>query len=292
VKEDRSPAAKEASKVIRWNLHTHTTESDGDLSIGSLVRQAASEDLLGIAVTDHFPYPYRGPETVDWKVSREQLDQRLKRLEVLRANEDHLVILRGVEVEFTEPLSLLEGALRGLEVDFVLGGVHVLDRWMVDWSEAEFLRAEEFFGSLKTAILRYFEAAAELAESGLVDCLAHIDLVKKYNHRQRHFKQNSSWYVDAAVACLERVAEAGVAIELNTSGLRKPVEEMYPVGWLLRRAAELGIEVTVGTDLHRADEGVTAGLDQAELALREAGYESYLIFKDRKRREVELGGRR
>jgi len=278
--------------VIRWNLHTHTTESDGDLGVGGLVRQAASEGLLGIAVTDHFPYPYRGPETVDWKVSRERLIQLLERLERLRANEDQLVILKGLEVEFTEPLGSLERALRGLDVDFVLGSVHVLGRWIVDWSEAEFLRAKEFFGSLKKAILRYFEAAAELSESGLVDCLAHMDLVKKYNRGQRHFNQTSSWYVDAAEDCLERIAKAGVAVELNTGGLGMPVGEMYPARWLLRRAAELGIGVTVGTDLHKGEEGVTAGLDQAELALREAGYQSYLIFKNRKRREIQLDRRR
>ncbi len=56
----------------------------------------------------------------------------------------------------------------------------------------------------------------------------------------------------------------------------------------MRRAADLGIEVTVGTDLHGADESVTRGLKEAEAALKAAGYESYLIFKKRKRIEVRL----
>jgi len=267
----------------------HTTDSDGELTVAELARRAVDGGLLGIAVVDHFPYPDRDPKTVDWRLSRDQLVRRLERLKRLSENEDRLIILRGIEVEFMEPLDPLERSLEGLDVDFVLGAVHVLGRWMLDWSEAEFLRAGEFFGGLETAIQRYFDAVAELAESGLVDCMAHLDLVKKYNPGQRHFRQTSGWYVDAANRCLDRIAEAGVSIELNTGGLaRHPIGEMYPSGWLLRRAADLGVPVTVGTDLHGADEGVTAGLDQAELALREAGYESYLIFKNRRREEVRL----
>jgi len=276
-------------ELIRWNLHTHTTDSDGELSASDLARRAVDEGFLGIAVTDHYPYPDRDPETLDWKLSRDQLVRRLERLKRLSENEGRLIILRGIEVEFMEPLDPLERSLEGLDVDFVLGAVHVLGHWMLDWSEAEFLRAGEFFGSLETAIRRYFDAVAELAESGLVDCLAHLDLVKKYNPGQRHFSQRSGWYVDAAKMCLDRIAEAGVSIELNTGGLtRHPTGEMYPSGWLLRRAADLGVEVTVGTDLHGADEGVAEGLDQAELGLREAGYQSYFIFKNRRREEVRL----
>jgi hypothetical protein len=52
----------------------------------------------------------------------------------------------------------------------------------------------------------------------------------------------------------EALAETGVAIEINTSGLRKGGPEPFPAGGLLRRCMAAGVPVTYGSDSHRPSE--------------------------------------
>jgi len=269
--------------LIRWNLHSHTVASDGELTADELLRRASEEGLDGMAVTDHYPYPCY-PITwceVDWAASQRALEQQCDDLDALRGSHSGLTVIAGAEVEFLDELDLLGNGLRNLDLDFVLGGVHLIGRWALDWSEDEFLKGRDYFGTLESAFARYFEAVGKLADSGLVDSIAHLDVVKKYNVSERHFSERSLWYRDLVDKCLRRIANAGVAMEVSTAGLRRPVGALYPSDWILSEARDLGIWVTVGTDHHKADEKVTAGLDRAEEALRAAGYESYLVFKKR-----------
>jgi histidinol-phosphatase (PHP family) len=47
--------------------------------------------------------------------------------------------------------------------------------------------------------------------------------------------------------------DTGTALEINTSGLRHPVQETYPSSAIVARFHELGgRRVTIGTDAHRA----------------------------------------
>lgn len=276
--------------LIRWNLHSHTVVSDGELTADELLRRASEEGLDGVAVTDHYPYPCY-PITwgeVDWAASHKALAQQRDELKVLRRIYPGLTVIAGAEAEFLEELDLLENGLRSLDLDFVLGGVHLIGRWALDWSEEEFLKCRDLFGSLESAFTRYFEAVGKLADSGLVDSIAHLDVIKKYNAGERHFSERSRWYRELVDRCLRRIANTGVAMEVSTAGFRRPVRALYPSDWILREAKDLGIRVTVGTDHHKMDEKITTGLDRAEEALRAAGYESYLVFDKRRPTSINL----
>ncbi|MGQ9514957.1 MAG: histidinol-phosphatase [Thermoproteota archaeon] len=276
--------------MIRWTLHTHTIVSDGELTEEELMRYALEEGLDGFAITDHFPYPIYPTASlgIDWTTSHRALTLQIKSIEYLRSRYPGLVVLTGAEVEYVDGLSMLERWLQDLDLDFVLGGVHLLDGWAVDWSKEEFLKGKDHFGSFEFAFERYFDAVAEFAESGIVDSIAHIDLVKKYNAEECYFSEGFAWYRSLVETCLQRIAKTNVAIEVSTAGLRKPVRAIYPSDWILCKAKELGIQVTVGTDVHKKDEKVGTDLDIAEKSLREAGYEEYLIFRERKPEKVSL----
>ena len=73
---------------------------------------------------------------------------------------------------------------------------------------------------------RYFEWLAEVARSGLFDILAHPDLVKIWGDARPAPERDPRHYYEPVV---EAVAEAGIAVEVSTAGLRKPVGEIYPV---------------------------------------------------------------
>ena len=79
----------------------------------------------------------------------------------------------------------------------------------------------------------------------------------------------------AAAAALRAIKAAGVAIELNTAGWRKPVGEAYPAPDLLAQAAALGIPLAFGSDAHHpADVGADFG--RAATLARECGYAGVL----------------
>ncbi|MBC7105899.1 MAG: histidinol-phosphatase, partial [Firmicutes bacterium] len=78
-----------------------------------------------------------------------------------------------------------------------------------------------------------------------------------------------------------------VCVEVNTAGLRHPVQEIYPTEEFLALCRAHRVPVCLGSDAHRpADVG--AGLEQAVALLREVGYREIALFRRRRRILREL----
>ena len=196
------------------------------------VDSARARGLSDIAFTDHDRY-HAG---VDFEVL-----QRLR-----EANPD-VQIRAGIELD-NDPVHSAAGRRwveqHWDELDFVLGSVHFLDRpdQMFD-SVPE--GAAQFAGrAIDEIYADYFRRVREMAASGLVDCLAHIDLVKIHGHRP------SGDVRALAEETLDFIAARGLAIELSTAGWRKPVGELYPSDSLIELAMEKGIPLTTASDAH------------------------------------------
>jgi histidinol-phosphatase (PHP family) len=83
------------------------------------------------------------------------------------------------------------------------------------------------------------------------------------------------------------VAEAGIAIEINTAGLFKDVQEMYPALEFLTLARSAGIPLTINSDAHAPHEVGRAFPEAVQLA-RAAGYSELVRFARRTRTVVKL----
>src|SRR5207249_3890313 len=92
---------------------------------------------------------------------------------------------------------------------------------------------------------RYFSAVAELARSGTIDVLAHLDLAKIFGRRPSVDLRRQLYDETAG-----EIAAAGVSVEISTAGLRKPVGELYPDPELLSACVRRGIGVTLASDAH------------------------------------------
>jgi histidinol-phosphatase (PHP family) len=90
----------------------------------------------------------------------------------------------------------------------------------------------------------YFRRIREIAATGLVDCLSHLDLIKIHGHRP------NSPIGDLIAETLDFIAARGLAIELSTAGWRKPVNELYPSDEIIRLAVEKKIPFTTASDAH------------------------------------------
>jgi histidinol-phosphatase (PHP family) len=160
----------------------------------------------------------------------------------------------------------------------VIGSVHFIGDWGFD-NPAEVNRYAEW--DISELYGKFFTLEIKAAESGLFDIMAHIDLIKKFGHRPSC--DLSRLYADVA----EAMARAGVAIELSTAGLRKPVQEVYPNPALLRECAARGIPLVISSDAHAPGE-VAWGFSEAREAAMQAGYRHLVRFEGRRRFAVDL----
>lgn len=190
----------------------------------------------------------------------------------------------GIEADYIRGAEdRIANLLEARSFDYVIGSVHFVgdgsidqDRWDV-WKIAE--RDPEVVWS------RYFEHLAEAARSGLYDTLAHPDLVKVWGRGRPTPVGDLRRFYEPAV---EAIAEAGVAVEVSTAGLRKPVAELYPAHGFAEMCVEAKVPFTLSSDAHEP-EIVGYAYDQAIEFMTDLGIDEICVFEGRERRTEALG---
>ena len=82
--------------------------------------------------------------------------------------------------------------------------------------------------------------------------------------------------------------DAGVAMEVSTAGLRKPVGEIYPARAMLEMAVDAGIPIALSSDAHRPEQ-LAFAYDAAVEVLTDCGVKEIAVFEKRGRRMEPLG---
>jgi histidinol-phosphatase (PHP family) len=189
----------------------------------------------------------------------------------------------GIEMDFVAGREdLIADLLAGHEFDYVVGSVHFLADGAVDHDVFDIWSHD---GDPDRVWRRYFEALAEAARSGLFDVLAHPDLIKYWGDRRPRPERDPRFYYEPAV---EAIAESGIAVEVSTAGLRKPVREIYPAPELAEMCVEAGAAFSLSSDAH-VPEDVGYEYERAVAAMREWGIGEIAVFERRQRRMEELG---
>lgn len=235
---------------------------------------AEQRGLKGIIVTCHNPIP--GGWSAGVRMAPEELDTYVALVERARQAWAGRVDVRlGMESDFVPGMERWLEKLHGSRpFHHVLGSVHPQ---VPDYQTLYF--EGDWFEYQKT----YFEHIAMAAESGFFDTMAHPDLIK--NLAPHEWKLERIW--PSILRTLDRVAEAGCAMEINTSGVNKTVPEMNPGPAILREMAQRKIPVVIGADAH-VPERVGDGYEEAMDLLEEAGYEKISYFLERVRHEIDL----
>jgi histidinol-phosphatase (PHP family) len=260
----RSPTVPKETDVHLPDYHTHTVRC-GHASghPGEYVEAALAKGLMAIGVADHIPLlPERVPEL---SMHACELGDYVAEVQGLKAGFPDFVLL-GIEADYRpHTVSELRSLLDSHPFDYVIGSVHHLGTWGFDdprqmegYSERE----------IDDVWVEYFELVGDAAESGLFTILGHLDLVKKFGYRPT---RTLDVELDRLV---DRVARAGVLVEINTAGLYRPVGEAYPTLDILRRLCEAGVAITFGSDAHQPRE-VGRDFDHAAGLAQAAGYTEF-----------------
>ena len=260
------------------DYHTHTPlcrHAVGEPE--EYARRALAVGVTELGFSDHSPMP---PDyDPDWRMTIDEYGRYVGMVERCRAAFPQLSIKLGLEADYhpgTE--AFVAKILREHPFDYVIGSVHYLGDWGFDNPEL----AGRFEGRDVGALYeQYFGLVTALAGTGLYDILGHPDLIKKFGHRP------SRDWAGLERRALEAVAKAGMALDVNTSGLRRPAKEIYPRLTMLRSAREMGIGITFGSDAHEPGH-VGQAFAEAVAHARAAGYTHCRRYTGRRWDELPL----
>jgi histidinol-phosphatase (PHP family) len=241
-------------------------------------RCAMQIGLTEIGFSDHSPM--QRDDFDDWRMRFDQLDEYVEKVRRAQREFPRLTIRLGLEVDFMPGHEAWISELAARHPwDYFIGSVHyVSETWDIDNPKklSEWKRRDAF-----EVWQAYFDRLALAAESGLFEIIGHADLPKKFGIRPaQDCRPLYEKFLTAA-------ARAGCAIELNTAGLRKECEEIYPSRELLEIAFRQEVPITFGSDAH-APEEVGLNFEEAIQLAREVGYRNWQRFQQRKCSRHEL----
>jgi histidinol-phosphatase (PHP family) len=196
------------------------------------IDRSRERGIKSIAFTDHDRYR----EGVDFDV-----------VDRLREINPDVEILAGIELD-NDPVTGKSG-LQWVEthwdrLDFVLGSIHYLPEASRMFDSADQSEQLRVLG-VERAFEQYRSQLEALIRRGHIDCLSHLDLVKI--HGLAPVVYDPAQFFGPIV---EQIAAAGLAMEINTAGWRKPVGEQYPAAPILEAAVALKIPITISSDAH------------------------------------------
>jgi histidinol-phosphatase (PHP family) len=256
---------------MHTSYHVHSTWSDGRSTLDELRTAAAGAGLAEWGVSDHIVNHPNGM-AVRWSMATARLPEYVAAVSAMRDEAPAELPLRmGLELDYFpgEERRIAE-LTRGIPFDYILGAVHYIDGFNIDGQPEVWERMTP--KDVNDAWRGYYARVEGLANSGLYTCVAHLDLPKSFGHRPT---EDVTAERDRA---LDAVARAGMAVEVNTSGLRKACAEVYPSPDILRACRARGIPAQVNADAHAAAD-IGRWLDEGTAALRAAGYTEVVRFQ-------------
>ena len=254
--------------ALKFDYHMHTKLSDGGNSHEEMVLSAIEKGFDEIGFSDHFGIK----QPCNWAVGSDGISNLEAKVRDVQLKYDGKInVLFGVECDYFSDLENEIGkTLKKHPFDYITGSVHFLGDWNYDSSPSGYENYtvdyvyEWYFGELQKA-----------AKSGLFDIMAHPDLIKKFKYWPE--KPPISLFRETA----KIFAEAGVAFEVNTSGIDRPCGEFFPGTEFLSELFMANVPVTLGSDSHKKEQ-IGRYFDEAKALLKNIGYKSLVGFKQRR----------
>lgn len=261
------------------DLHTHHERcghAEGTLEV--VARNAYAAGVRVFAWTDHAPlfaHPEDHPKP-ETQMARSQWHGYLQEAREVRTRLVEELpdfdIRIGTEADYmpgTEAVyreALYRDALARDTLDQVLGSVHEVGTWHIykpdTWDDLE--DPDAFHAG-------YWRSVRAAARSGLFDVLAHLDAIRAKVPPARS-------PMDAEIeTTLDCIADCGVAVEINGSGLRR-VGEVFPSPEIVEGLVRRNVPITLGSDAHRPGE-LGRGYREGARLLQRLGRHRVMTFE-------------
>lgn len=263
------------------NYHSHCTFCDGRSAPEDFVKFAISNGFRAYGFSSHSPLPF---ETF-WNMSKEDMPEYLKEIDRLKKKyKEQITIYVGLEIDYLdETYNPSIPYFRELPLDYRVGSIHFLpiaqplneeNMVCIDGPFSDFeASVEQYYkGDIRNLVAHYYNSTMKMIEAGGIDIVGHADKIYMNGHKCKGFSFEADWYKDPFNACLERIAQKGLMVEINTKNLTKK-HQTFPHTDYLLRLQQLHIPVMVNSDCHYPDL-VNDGRKQAFELLKHAGFSS------------------
>jgi len=206
------PTLVETEDILA-ELHSHSTWSDGKLSVEQMAEEARRRGLKVLAITDHSQ-----SLGVAGGLSVDEIRQQRAEIEAVQARMgDSIRLLQGVEVEIRADGSLDFPDQALAELDVVIASIHSGLRQPREKITARLLSAMRN---------------------------PHVDIIGHPTGRMLPDREGADLDMEAVLAA---ASQYGVALEINAHPSRLDLDDIYA-----RRAAEMGVLLSINTDAHAA----------------------------------------
>ncbi|MBE6599255.1 MAG: histidinol-phosphatase HisJ family protein [Ruminococcaceae bacterium] len=229
--------------MIKSNLHTHSTYSDGKNTLEEMIETAIEKGFVSLGFSDH---GYTDFDT-SYCISREgELEYRRELIGLKEKYRGQLDIFSGIEMDCF-------GDAPDYDYDYTIGSVHYVKAngayHTIDLGRdsQRAIVEEQFGGSFNDMAKAFYEQAAEAVILRKPDIVGHFDLITKYSL----FDTEDPVYRDAALSALREVMKHCTLFEVNTGAIARGLRtNPYPDDFLLREIQQRGGRVILGSDCH------------------------------------------
>ncbi|MBU7018283.1 MAG: histidinol-phosphatase HisJ family protein [Theionarchaea archaeon] len=184
-----------------------------------------------------------------------------------------LQIRCGLEVSYESHLeSSIKNFIEDAKCDFVIGSIHEINNITMD---STFLK--------QSNPLDYFREVERLITSSTFDIVGHLEYFKRWGglYSPSEFRKGIS-------GVLHLIIDHDIALEVNTSGLRHPIQDTYPSFEVIQWYRELGGElISLGSDAHSVKD-MAFQFTPVIKKLKSHGFDTVATFNRRSLELVEL----
>lgn len=251
------------------DYHNHPQAHRTDLPYSEAVLQpwadkAREVGIKDLALTDHDRY---------------KAGVNFDEVKKLQERNPDIKIRAGIELD-NDPETSTDGR-KWVEknwdkLDFVLGSVHFVKGFPFDHPNyvAEYDKYD-----INELYREYYKEIQNIAKSGLVCSMAHLDLIKIFKFFPT--EDMTELYSET----LDVIKAQDLSIELSTAGYRKPIGEQYPHLDIIKMAKDKGLTFTIASDAHAAKD-LTHNYDKLEKILRDLDIQEIAVYENKKRQLI------
>lgn len=256
--------------MLDYHIHTKRCgHATGEMY--QYVERALELGLQEMGFSDHFPFLDRVRPELAMPLS--ELPDYVSDVALLRKRFPQIPIRLGTEVDyFPDQEQQIGQLLAQYPFDYVIVGVHFIGEWNFD-NRAEM--AEWDRRDVNEVYEQYIQLLMQAASSGLFDIIAHCDLVKIFGYRPTRD------FGDQWEQLIQSFGRLGLAVEISTAGLYKPVGEIYPSEEIIKLLKKYHVPIVISSDAHQP-QNVGRRFDQAIKKALKFGITSVARFERRK----------
>ncbi len=265
---------------MRVDLHNHTIYCNH--ATGTMQEYIDRANEVGI---DIFGFSCHAPMKFDekYRMSLTNMYSYFQQLEDLKVYVKHkqydIKILKGLEVDYILDYEyLLEDSVLNADIDYLIGSVHFIGEWGFD--NPELISGWKQHGIFETWNT-YLDSIQSMANTRHFQIVGHFDLPKVFGSimpDELNKKVEST---------LEILHKNNLVLEVNASGLRKDIKEQYPAIGVLKKAKEIGLDITLGSDAHSVSQ-IGFGYETCIEILKKIGFKEVAIFNNKNKIMVSL----